>query len=64
MPTTQLDKEIEAYNRGRKAELNHTFQVLEVCRRLGHIDLETASIIIDYLQKVDRRATEMKEDGE
>jgi hypothetical protein len=64
MPTTQLDKEIAAYIRGRRDELNDVYKVLEIVRRYGHIDLDTASIIIDYLSRVDRRALEMKEDGE
>jgi hypothetical protein len=65
MQQTQLDRELAAYLRGRRDEMKDTYQVLEVVRRLGFIDLDTAATIIDYLAKVDRRANEIpRDDGE
>lgn len=65
MPTTQLDRELAAYLRGRRDELNDVYKVLEIVRRLGFIDVNTANSIIDHLARVDRRARqEIKEDGE
>jgi len=64
MPTTQLDKELAAYLRGRRDELNDVYRVLETVRRWGYLDIDTCSRIIDHLSKIDRRAEEMKEDGE
>jgi len=64
MPMTQLDKELAAYLRGRRDELNDVYKVLEIVRRYGFIDIDTCVKIIDHLSKIDRRTEEMKEDGE
>lgn len=64
MPATQFDKEVQAYMRGRKDELHEVYRVLEICRRFGHIDLDTASKIIDHLNRVERNVKENIEDGE
>lgn len=65
MPTTHLDNELAAYIRGRRDQTNDVYKALEVVRRLGYIDLNTASVIIDHIAHIDQRAKqEMKEDGE
>jgi len=64
MQGTQLDRELAAYLRGRRDEMNDVYQVLEVSRKLGYINLDTATNIIDLLARVDRRATQMPDDGE
>ena len=56
----QADKELRAYIQGRREELHDTHRVLEVVRRLGFINTETAQMIMDYLYKVDRRPIEMR----
>jgi hypothetical protein len=62
MQTNQLDNELAAYIRGRRDETKDVYKVLEIVRRLGHIDTETASIIIDHLSRIDRRANQLPEE--
>lgn len=64
MPMTHLDRELAAYIRGRRDELNDVYKVLEIVRLHGFIDVDSCMKIIDYLSRVDRRAEEFKEDGE
>jgi hypothetical protein len=64
MPTTQLDRELAAYLRGRRDETKDIYNILERLRRLGLLELDQCSVIIDYMSRVDRRTEQMKEDGE
>lgn len=56
----QADSELKGYIAGRRDELGDTYRVLEIVRRQGFINTETAQMIIDYLNKVDRRPVEMR----
>lgn len=55
MQTIQADKELATYLKGRRDEAIATLEVLEILTRLGHLDLKTSGILIDFLAKIDKR---------
>jgi hypothetical protein len=54
-PTIQLDKNLDAYNRGRRDEQKAIENVLEVLTLQGLLDPATLNLLIEEIIKVDRR---------
>jgi hypothetical protein len=54
-PTIQLDKNLAAYNRGRRAEQIAIENLLEVLTLQGLLDPGTLNLLIGEIIKIDRR---------
>jgi len=54
-PTIQLDKALEGYNRGRRAEQIAIENLLEVLTLQGLLDPGTLNLLIGEIIKIDRR---------
>ena len=54
-PTIQLDKNLEAYNRGRRDEQKAIENLLEVLTLQRLLDPATLNLLIGELNNIDRR---------